>query len=138
MMYQLTVSDEHVSMLLRALDLYSRVGCGQFERILELFQDDPRRREDNVIQWETLFRLFKQQLLSLKGNASYSICSPEIPVDYRLAWDMLQVIQHHIAWAVQPEGGHLVKFDLPMNVSGIPFCTIVTTCDEKTETDLER
>lgn len=124
--YQLTLNDEQVQMLLRALDVYSWIGCGQFERILELFRDDPRRREECSIQWETLFRLFKQQLLSLEGNASYSICSPEVSVDYRLAWDILQVIRHHIAWEEQPEGGHFVQFDPPMNTSGIPFCTIET------------
>ena len=123
--YQLTLNDEHVQMLLRALDVYSRVGCGQFHRILEMFSGDPRRRVGSSIQRETLLRL-KQQLLSLEGGASFSICSPEVPVDYRLAWDMLQVIRHHVAWKMQPEGGHLVKFDPPMNTSTLPFCTIET------------
>lgn len=137
--YQLTLNDEQVQMLLRALDVYSRIGCGQFDRILEMFRDDPRRREKT--DWrtlplgrDTLFRFIKQQLLSLEGDASYSICSSEVPVDYRMAWDMLQVVRHHIAWEAQPEGGHLVQFDPPMNTSALPFCTI-ETCDETTETD---
>jgi len=124
--YQLTLNDRQIETLLRALDVYSRVGCGQFERILEMFRGDPRRREDSTIEWETLFRVFKQQLLSLEENASYSICSTEVPVDYRLAWDMLQVVRHHVAWEKQPEGGHLVQFDSPMDTSGLPFCTIET------------
>lgn len=138
MMYQLTLSDEQIRVLLRALDLYARVGCGQFEQILELFQGDSRRREDGMIQWETLFRIFRNGLLSLQADmAHYAICSPKVPADYRLAWDIFQVVRHHIAWAVQPEGGHLVKFDTPICTSGVSLCTVVTTCDEKIETDLE-
>jgi hypothetical protein len=124
--YRLTLNDDQVQMLLRALDVYSRVGCGQFQRILEMFQSDPRRREDSCVQWEILFGLFKQQLLQLEGNSNYSICSPEVPVDYRLAWDMLQVVRHHVSWEQQPEGGSQVWFDEPMNTSGLPFCTIET------------
>jgi hypothetical protein len=129
--YQLTLNDEQVQMLLRALDVYSRVGCGQFNRILEMFRGDSRRPEDCSIQWEaqweTLFCFFKKQLLSLQGNASYSICSPEVPVDYRLAWDVLQIVRHHVSWEKRPEGNPMsVHFDPPMNTSGLPFCTIVT------------
>lgn len=132
--YQLTLNDGQVQMLLRALDVYSRIGCGQLDRILELFSCDPRRREGSSIQRETLFR-FKQQLLSLEGNANYSICSPEVPVDYRLAYDVLQVVRHHIAWEAQPEGGHFVQFDSPMSASGAPFCTIETVVPGQVDSD---
>ena len=133
--YQLTLNDEQVQMLLRALDVYSRVGCGQFDRILEMFCNDPRLLEGMLaIQWETLFCSFKQQL-QLQRDASYSICSPEVPVDYRLAFDVLQVIRHHIAWKEQPEGGHFVKFDLPMNTSALPFCTIETVTPRQVDLD---
>ena len=133
--YQLTLNDEHVQMLLRALDVYSRIGCGQLNRILELFLGDPRRRECSSIQREALFR-FKQQLLPLEGDASYSICSPEVPVDYRLAWDVLQVVRHHVAWEEQPAGGLFVQFDSPMNTSGAPFCTIETVDSDQAATNV--
>ena len=125
--YQLTLNDEQVQMLLRALDVYSRVGCGQFNRILEMFRGDSRSPEICSIQWKTLFHPFKRLLFSLQGNASYSICSPEVPVDYRLAYDMLQTVRHHVSWEKRPEGNPMsVNFDPPMNTSGLPFCTIVT------------
>ncbi len=121
-MYQLTVTDEQVEMLLRALDVYSRIGCGQFERILEMFAGDPRRQKD--VDCRPMFNHFKKQLLALNYNTSYSICSPDVPVDYRLAWDVLQVIRHHVAWRKNPKGGFTVNFDEPMNTSGEPLCKI--------------
>ncbi len=124
-MYQLTVTDEQVQVLLKALDVYSRVGCGQFERILEMFLGDPRRQKD-VPDCKLLFNRFKEQLLALTPDTSYSICSPDVPVDYRLAWDVLQVLRHHVAWRKQPEGGFTVNFDKPMNTSGAPLCRIET------------
>jgi len=110
-------------MFLRALDVYSRIGVGQFERIFEMFLGDPRRQKD-VSDCKPLFNCFKRQLLALEPNTSFSICSPDVPADYRLAFDVLQVIRHHVAWRKKPEGGFTVNFDKPMGTSDQPLCKI--------------
>jgi hypothetical protein len=125
--YKVTLSEAQVDVILRALDMYSRLGCGQFEEIDRLFQFDPRRNPQSH-GWETRQKLdaLKQLFLPLPGNASYSICSQEVPVDFRLAWDVHQTLRHHVSWERHPEGGVTVNFREPMNVSGETLCTIET------------
>lgn len=125
--YKVTLSEAQVDVILRALDMYSRLGCGQFEEIDRLFQFDPRRNPKSY-GWDIRCQLdaLKQQFLPLQFNASYSICSQEVPVDFRLAWDVYQTIRHHVSWERHPEGGFTVNFREPMNVSGAALCTIET------------
>lgn len=106
--------------------MYVRLGCGQFEEVARLFCCDLRSRQGNALSVEHCLDQAKRLLLSLQCGTSYSICSYDVPVSYRLAWDMHQVIQHHVSWEAHPEGGNTENFNEPMNVSEIPFCTIET------------
>ncbi len=131
--YKVTLSEAQVDVIIRALDMYSRLGCGQFEEIDRLFQFDPRRNPQSY-GWETRRKLdaLKQLYLPLQDNASYSICSQEVPVDFRLAWDVYQTLRHHVSWERHPEGGFTVNFREPMNVSGAALCTIETVVSPTT------
>ena len=123
--YKLTLNDAQVDTLLRALDLYARVGCGQFEEIARLFRLDSRCGENvDGVEIHRLLGAIKQHLFSQHDGGSYSICSREVPVDYRLAWDVFQVVRYCVSWERFPEGGNTVNFDLPMNTSGRAFCVV--------------
>lgn len=130
--YQLMLNEAQVDALLQALEVYARLGCGQFEEIARLFCCDPRSRQSNALSVEHCLDQAKHSLLALQRRASYSICSYDVPVSYRLAWDMYQVIRHHVSWEAHPEGGNTVNFNEPMNVSEIPFCTIETVVGVET------
>lgn len=125
--YRLMLNEAQIDTLLRALDLYARVGCGQFEEIARLFRLDSRCGKNvDIVEIDRLFGVIKQCLFPSHHGGSYSICSREVPVDYQLAWDMFQVVWHHVSWEKHPEGGNTVNFDRPMNTSGRAFCTVET------------
>jgi len=134
MKYTLTVDDAQVRTILHALDLYSRIGCGQFDEIRRLFQFDSRKREgaDKVdIGW-TLDAI-KQSLLPLERGVGYSINNRDVPQTYRMAYDILQVLRHCKAWHDRPEGGPFVQFDSPFQTGDHEFCTVEAVVDTRKE-----
>jgi len=126
-MYTLTINDEQVLVILRALDFYSRVGCGQFNEVAELFRFDPRTRFVDRQRIDSALETAKQRLLPLERGSSYSICSPEVPREYQMAYDILQVLRHCKAWHDKPEGGPFVRFNQPMRTSDHEFCTVAVS-----------
>lgn len=126
MKYTLTVDDAQVRTILHALDLYSRVGCGQFDEIRRIFQFDPRTRVSvDPREIDRALEIVKQQLLPLERGTSYGICCRDVPQEYRMAYDILQVLRHCKAWHEHPEGGVTVNFHQPMQTGDHPFCKVV-------------
>lgn len=133
MKYTLTVDDKQAATILRALDFYSRIGCGQFKDLSQLFAFDSRKCLD--IDWKAVERLLvklKRKLLPLGKDASYSVGNREVPQDYRMAYDILQVLRYCKAWHENPKGGSLVSFYPPLLVSDHESCYVVAqdTCKQ--------
>ena len=126
MKYTLTVDDTQVGTILRALDLYSRIGCGQFSELRRLFIHDPRRRCIDAADLLTL-EAIKQRLLPLERGVSYSISNKLVPQDYRMAYDILQVLRYCRAWHVKPEGRGTMEFEQPMQMGDHEFCKATAT-----------
>ena len=42
-----------------------------------------------------------------------------------IAWDILLVLRHRLAWDANPEGGNTVDFGTPLSMSGVPLPTII-------------
>lgn len=115
--YNLSISTNQARTLCRALDLYSRIGMGQFTEILFTYERggmlEPRYREEAVKLLDRLHYLITR----LPPSAYHGIHSNAIHDDLRVAFDLQQVIRHKIAWTEEPGGGATVDFREPMRTS---------------------
>lgn len=125
MEYQISVAEDHIDVITRALDLFSRIGTAQFEEVLKHPQWDDKRfifpKNNYIHDYNTckeLLRIIKRFLTGLPTNASYGISTPEVDERSKIAFDLLQVIRHRLAWDKHPKGGTQVDFDKPLQLAG--------------------
>jgi hypothetical protein len=126
-MYVLVVNDEQAEVLAKALDLFSRIGCGQIEELLrhptiqkklyELIDSD--KYLDTKNEAEILIGKLKKLLVGFDLNASQSITIAHEP--NRVAYDIFQVLRNRIAWFKRPAGGMEVDFHEPIKWSEQPL-----------------
>jgi len=139
--YCLVVSGTQVRTLLRALDLFARIGAGQFEEVLHhpaweakrlhLAFDIPEEKEkiEDFRVAGKLLQEAKRLATGFQGNASASIVSAD--VDSRRAFDIYQVIANMLVWKEHPEGGMGVDFNEPKQWSDQPLPKMTEAEDGK-------
>lgn len=121
--YQLTINEKQAETILKALDLFSRIGTAEFEEILKHPQWDNKRFTDTNAylckydQCKILLKMAKALLTGLHEDASYGIPAPETDEDSKIAYDTYQVIRNWLAWYKNPEGGSGVDFHEPLKFS---------------------
>lgn len=130
--YQLTINEKQVEALLKALDLFSRIGTAEFEEILrhpqwnsKIFTDTGVNAHcnygDKYYQCSDLLKTAKTLLTGLHRDASYSIAASEVDEDSKITYDIYQVIRNRLAWDRNPEGGVTVDFHKPLEFSEEPL-----------------
>ena len=121
--YQLTLNEQQVEIAHRALEFYERVGgLGQIEEVMDPWR---LRCEANVLEpAECALREVKRYLTGFGYGASYGIRSEEVPDEYRVAYDLQQVLRHRLAWDRTPGGGIGVWFDRPHQTGQVPLAKI--------------
>lgn len=110
MNYNLKIDEKQAHVLIKALDLYSRIKCGQIKEVGNILRDAicaGEREGPQVKNMELADQLLDKVAmlyfpeLPMPG-ASHSIRSAP-GVDERVAYDIQQVIRHRIAWdGVEP------------------------------------
>jgi hypothetical protein len=114
----LTLNPAQARVVMRALDLYSRLKMGQFDEIVSLFGFHREFDRDHA---RLLLRdLHTTVFPELHGNEYYGIFHEQAG-DGREAWDIYQTIRHAVAWHREPEGGITVDFDRPLKSSAEPL-----------------
>jgi hypothetical protein len=94
--YQMTVSEKQAEILVRALDIFSRIGLGQFEEVLQVYDANLKLSYEQREQ-------IRAGLVIAKGaaghppNGSYGIHNPEVREDFRAAFDVMQAVRHQLA-----------------------------------------
>lgn len=87
--YILELNDEQIKNMMWALNLYSRLKCGQIDNLREL--TDSRPTDD------TLAELQKQMFPTLSGlNSSWGIAGKNAPEDAKVCYDIYKKI--HFIW----------------------------------------
>jgi hypothetical protein len=126
--YNLTLSEEQSKLLTKALDLYSRIGIGQFEEILRVYdplgsvvpleaRDAARRLLDSV-----------KAVYGHPANGSHGIHNEQVRDEFRAAYDIQQVVRHQLAMDQSPDKrGWTVDFDEPRQISQLPLPSIKST-----------
>lgn len=131
--YNLHLTGEQADTIVKALDLFMRVGMGVFTEILEhpTIRTTRLNRSSSEPHWRDMLIRLQQEVFP---KLSYSIRSPEIGEENRVAYDLFQVIQHHRSWdepcgqaAVDIENGRTpmgVNFQKPMKIGLQPLAKI--------------
>lgn len=127
MKYKIELTEKQFIVLSNALELYGRIGMGQFEEILnwKFKWNNTDTYINNFIRSSLTF--IKCALTGLEWNAYRGIASEEVPEDCKISYDIYQVIRNKIAWTNNPEGGILASFDKPMKISSqkLPTCEVI-------------
>lgn len=130
--YALLTTVEQAGVVQRALDLYSRIGMGQFEAIIDhpdvaaRIAAVPGFTVENVT---APMAAFKRSFHNMPEGGFHGIHSMAIDESNRVAWDLQQVIRHRLshdradAEGAGPEDRHLVSFDTPRASSTMPLPT---------------
>lgn len=128
--YQLILSERQAITLVSALDLYSRIGMGQIEEIVQILKLNPGVLDENnsckPTRLEAITELAKEAAECWMGRSGgyNGIFSEKIHDVFRISWDLQQVIRHRIAWDRKPTGGLQVDFDEPLKSSNEPLASI--------------
>ena len=113
--YTLTISDKQARILASAVELYSRVGEGQWDHLLSL---DPLHLFPKYFDRDKVRAMLDEITYMIYGKKSNCVTRDnDTPDEYEAAWDINQVIRHRLAWDEHPEGGHTVDFGEPMQTS---------------------
>ena len=106
-MVKLEITDKQAYLIMDALELYSRIGMGQFDKI----KDHPtihnhiwnNHRDEYHDFADNELLIVRNKLFDLNYglNGSHGINSPSIDDSNRLAFDLRQVIRHEF-WKANP------------------------------------
>ena len=124
--YNLTLNEKQAEILVAALDHYSRIGIGQFEDVLNVY--DRNFKLNYEVREQLRHALDKTKITAgHPPNGSYGIHNPEVRDEFRTAFDIQQVVRHRIAWDRNPEGGNQVNFDTPRQIGPEPLAKMSKT-----------
>lgn len=123
-MYQLNLSEEQARVISSALDLYSRIGIGQFEEILNVLKMyDKKVFSKDTSTADKLLQEVKREVYDLTPNSSFGIYNENVPNRFRVAWDIKKVIQHQF-WQEGTKEFMNVDSYPPDSSSQLPLPTI--------------
>jgi hypothetical protein len=121
------MSEEQARVVVKALDIFSRLHMGQvsdvelFYRLLNVGQNKsfPSREVERLCE-SIKFYVFPE----LSPGSYHSISSEKISEDARVAFDLIQALRHPMAWKRNPEGGQTVDFYDPMKTAKSPLAKV--------------
>lgn len=97
--YTLTITEGQAQVLVDALDLYSRIHIGQFERILDPIQFGPLLEGKSHAEWDTLRNLLQwahELVTGSRAGGPGIHNSKEVDDLARVSYDLQQVIRHRL------------------------------------------
>lgn len=98
--YVLELSEAQAELVSRAVELYARLGLGQFHLVLDRFFSWKGKESESARA-----RPLLQALATIRNGDPHShpgIHSKEISDDYRVCFDLYQVVRHRLAWDREP------------------------------------
>lgn len=134
MKYVLELDETQAIVTLAALNFFSRVKSGQWDEITELCLT-VKPGEIAEYCWKKdelnngLRDLRKIAFPDLKPcNPGRGVMSDE---SAGMAWEILEVLRHCMAWTEHPEGGMTVDFREPVSLSGNKLCKCKAVIDDE-------
>lgn len=118
--YQLAMTERQADIVQAALEVFARLGIGQWRAA---FEHLPLRKNKDFSNWhETLdaigILLAQHTLHGIDGwQQSLSITSADVQPEAQIAWDLQQVIRHRLSWDRAVARGDVASMDAPRNWS---------------------
>lgn len=127
--YYLLLNEAQANILVRALDAYSRVAMGQIRQVADTWigRVSGEDADERLSRVRACLEEAERLLTGMPRGASLGMLSPDLPDEYRAAYDLQQVVRHRLAWDRQPEGGITVDFDEPRQTSAEPLAQMQET-----------
>lgn len=123
-MYNLKISKKQAKVISKALDFYSRIGCGQMSEVLwhpsvakKMWVKNDKLTE-NQYNHKVVGQLLdniKKIIWNYDPNEHGGINMAD--ENDKVSYDLHQVIRHKLAWDKEPKGGMTVDFHKPMQYS---------------------
>lgn len=125
--FVLELTELQAELLVKALDLYSRIGIGQIGEVHNILTLEPHTNPPGEHTYQGIknaLDFVKRELFGFESGASFAMHNSKVPEKFRVAWDLQQVIRHKLAWTANPAGGAGVSFHEPMKSSKEPLATM--------------
>lgn len=136
--YSLKLNERQLGVLQNALELFSRIGMGQFSQVkwTLLMSSSNAEHKMSVEQSNLLEDMLTQAQICYTPErhpgAYWSISSKEIGDCFRVAWDIQQVVRHRLSWdrlkrekGPNAKRGITVDFDEPIKYGAEPLPEII-------------
>ena len=92
----LEIEEDQANAMMTALEVYSRLCCGQLHILDSIAITDEMPRRDQI---EPVLKDLKSLLFpKLVSNSFYGIHGKDTPELAKIAWDIYQVIRHRLSW----------------------------------------
>lgn len=115
MKYQLKLEPEHANILVKALDLYSRILCFQFEEVATVLRYSTSIRFDIINDLEN-----KLKEVSRSVGGQTGIIGPHVNSKAQIAYDVQQVLRNLIA-KEEDHHAYSVWHGKPLQTSKVPL-----------------
>ena len=120
-MYNIKVDEEQMRVMADALDIYSRLKCGQIKMISDLFFEkdfDMQALDYCALQMKII--LFPE----LEENSYYGIYGDKTPEESKVAYDIYKNIRHHLQkgaryWSVDSDEHLLLASGKPVKIEKV-------------------
>lgn len=113
----LTMNEKQAAVLMKALDLHSRLRFGQMHFLDDIYLD---KKYDADAVREHLEAIKDIIFPEIRGSTAHSTRRYE-PDPGQISWDIYQVLRHGLAWHQHPEGGGGMSFADPLPASDEPL-----------------
>ena len=140
-MYKITLTENQVWILGEALEVYARLGIGQFRNALDYLPLNGNcNREDWYNGLEAIGKILSENMkYNIDGlRTNLSMGNKETAEEAKIAWEIHQVLRKRISWDRAVKDGIIpsidsprkwpemfgVCYDDPMRISKEPFATI--------------
>jgi len=130
--YNLKLTEQQLKLLRVALESYMRLGIGQLENVIGdlIFNHFNAFKDKSTIfhndeEFKSALFIIKRKFFDCNSlNSSKGICSPDVDLSFKLAYEMNQKIRQHLAYERTPEGGYTRDFDEPLKLTEEPVIEI--------------
>lgn len=95
----LELSDSQAEIMQLALDLWSRIACGELTALMSHPEVRRRLTTDQGVTTEDVRRLLeslKTAIFGLRANVYHGIGADDVEEGSRIAFDLMQVLHHHL------------------------------------------
>lgn len=144
--YTLTVNEDQLFVISRALETYSRLGTKQYSIVMcEVEPDSNDKILDHNDRKSIEEYIRNKEKIDLHPNASYGINESMVSERFKSSWDLYQVIRYTMSWAKaehKPEERDeffhkyiTVNYDKPMKTSIHPLARCEVVEDNEYELD---